>query len=122
MVEGPVGARPDPVPPYWKIFQGFRIALDLKKLLLAAGGIFVTALGWWVLSWLFYPGAASRPQWKDYEDQNNPTASWQRFKRDRSRWELLHRLAGDPHEGAAAVHYDAADFARDPKEYLELVP
>ena len=33
-----------------KLFTAFRVALDLKKLLLAAGGIVVTGLGWWVLA------------------------------------------------------------------------
>ena len=37
-----------------KIFTAFRLAIDVKKLVLAAMGILVTYLGWWVLSKAFY--------------------------------------------------------------------
>jgi hypothetical protein len=37
-----------------KIFGGFRVALDPKKLLLAAAGILVMSIGWWLLACLFY--------------------------------------------------------------------
>src|SRR4051812_22757449 len=93
MAQGQVGAGPDPVPPYRRIFHGFPIALDLKNLLLPAGGIDPTAQGWGVLPYHFY--TPDRPLWKDYEAKNR-TADWQPFKRDRARWNLLHHLAGPP--------------------------
>ena len=37
-----------------ELFRGFQIALDFRKLLLAAGGIFAMALGWYLLSVIFY--------------------------------------------------------------------
>jgi len=37
-----------------KIFTAFKLAIDVKKLLLAAMGILVTYFGWWVLSQAFY--------------------------------------------------------------------
>ena len=40
--------------PWTVLFQGFRVALDLNKLLLAAGGIVVMALSWWLLAIIFY--------------------------------------------------------------------
>src|SRR6266550_4754517 len=39
--------------PWLAIFQGFRIALDFNKLVLAAAGIIVMAFGWWLLAILF---------------------------------------------------------------------
>ena len=40
--------------PWTKLFKAFMVALDIKKLLLAAGGIVTMALGWWLLAFLFY--------------------------------------------------------------------
>src|SRR5438105_2676070 len=39
--------------PWLAIFQGFRVALDFNKLVLAAAGIVVMAFGWWLLAALF---------------------------------------------------------------------
>ncbi|MBM3997491.1 MAG: hypothetical protein FJ303_25595, partial [Planctomycetes bacterium] len=49
-----------------KVFGAFKIALDLKKLTLAAMGIFLVAVGWWVFSWTFYTIRNERgtPEWK----------------------------------------------------------
>ena len=44
--------------PWIELFRGFGVALDLNKLLLAAGGIVTMAFGWWFLSFLF---SASEP-------------------------------------------------------------
>ena len=56
MVEDLDRSRSDNVgkAPWLKIFMGFKLALDPKKLLLAAVGIFVAYLGWWAISWVFY--------------------------------------------------------------------
>jgi len=45
------GRRSSPL--WYKIFGTFWVALDPKKLLLAAAGIFAMWLGWFCLSWLF---------------------------------------------------------------------
>lgn len=39
--------------PWTQLFRGFRIALDLKKLLLAAAGLLLMVAGWSVLTWPF---------------------------------------------------------------------
>jgi hypothetical protein len=45
---------PRPRLPWLEIFRGFQVAMDPKKLLLAAVGIVAMYLGWWILGWLFY--------------------------------------------------------------------
>src|SRR5256885_10058296 len=53
---------------YWgwtELFRTFQVALDPKKLLLAAVGILVMFAGWWVLSRAFY-GSRSAPKDTDY--------------------------------------------------------
>src|SRR4051812_46910953 len=58
--------------PWTELFRGFQVALDPKKLLLAAAGLVVMAAGWWVLGTIFwnsrqrpdpslYPGGADDP-------------------------------------------------------------
>ena len=49
--------------PWTAIFQGFRVALDLNKLFLAAVGILLMAIAWLVLAWIFN---YSKPQWGEY--------------------------------------------------------
>src|SRR5438128_351043 len=40
---------------WWtKLFDAFKVALDPKKLLLAAVGIVAMAVGWWLLAVIFY--------------------------------------------------------------------
>jgi hypothetical protein len=45
---------PRTLPPWTEIFRGFQIAMDPKKLLLAAAGIVIMYAGWWILGWVFY--------------------------------------------------------------------
>jgi hypothetical protein len=54
---------PRTLPPWMEIFRGFQVAMDPKKLLLAAAGIVVMYLGWWILALLFYdlPGSYKQP-------------------------------------------------------------
>src|SRR6266853_55959 len=40
--------------PWTQIFRGFWIALDHKKLLLAAAGILAMSMGWWFISSVTY--------------------------------------------------------------------
>jgi hypothetical protein len=117
MADGPLGSRAEPAPLYKKIFTGFRIALDIKKLLLAAAGIFCTYLGWWFLSFVFYY-PSSRPEWRDYEKKSdNASESFRWFQRDRKRWSRLHELAGPP---SAKVHKDAGDVAQNVDQLNKL--
>jgi hypothetical protein len=41
--------------PFTELFRAFPVALDPKKLLVAAAGVLVMSLGWWLLSAIFYP-------------------------------------------------------------------
>jgi hypothetical protein len=45
--------------PWTELFRGFQVALDPKKLLLAATGLLVMALGWWVLGLIFLTSRAN---------------------------------------------------------------
>jgi hypothetical protein len=60
---------PRTLPPWTEIFRGFQVAMDPKKLLLAAAGIVVMYLGWWILGWLFFdlPGY-KKPSEGDYPE------------------------------------------------------
>src|SRR5262245_53072037 len=107
--------------PWLNIFQGFRIALDFNKLLLAAGGIVVMALGWWFLAVLFN---TSEPEWdqRKYEAragdvENKKKKAWELFREDHERWALRYSAAGNPADRATRT---AADVARDADEYRLL--
>jgi hypothetical protein len=95
--------------PWTEVFRGFQVALDPKKLLLAAGGILVMAIGWWVLAYAFY-SISSEPAWGSGAYQ-----SWAVFQRDRRNWNLLYEAAGD-----APSVYDPNDLAENEKEYAEI--
>lgn len=82
--------------PWTELFRGFRVAMDLNKLLLAAAGIVVMAFGWWILSLIF--GAAydrNPPDWpSSYKATYSPdTAAWAKFKQDRENWNLMNEAA-----------------------------
>ena len=96
--------------PWTQIFRGFWIALDHKKLLLAAAGIVVMALGWWFFSMVFYK-TRHEPKWGGSEYTNN----WEDFRTDRKRWNLLYEAAGD-----APLLPDENDLATNPTEFTEL--
>ena len=56
MAEDQAGLRKDylkELAPWARLFSAFKIALDPKKLLLAAAGILTMALGWYVLAVVF---------------------------------------------------------------------
>src|SRR5579862_9283957 len=97
MAEDSLGQHKNTKPLWTKIFVGFKVALDIKKLLLAAGGILATSLGWWVLAVIFF-NMRSLPQPVDYvggdksEEQNK--VGWDEFKQARTRWNLLYEMAG----------------------------
>jgi hypothetical protein len=119
MAQEPSG--PPAKAPWTKIFTAFKVALDMKKLVLAAAGIFLVALGWWAISWTFY-SMRSFPEWKNFEDKERQEpeqrkAQWNHFKAKRLSWNLLHELAGDPSDHQKE---NAADVAKDLDEYLLL--
>jgi hypothetical protein len=101
------------------IFRTFRVALDPKKLVLAAAGIVVMALGWWLISVAFY-SAKSRPtlpavRTRQEIDKKYPDKSAgerdaierqeietrdREYNEDWDRWLQLHYLAGSGLETA----------------------
>jgi len=57
MAEERIGATDGDSRTYWawtELFRTFQVALDPKKLALAAVGIFAMWFGWWLLSVIFY--------------------------------------------------------------------
>src|SRR5262245_776286 len=92
--------------PWTELFRGFQVALDPKKLLLAAAGILATAVLWWIWGIVFYTQA--RPKWESHEYKDIATRSaregenpdeaskrwtneaWKQFKDDRRKWDILH--------------------------------
>jgi hypothetical protein len=119
MADEPLGQRKETASPWKKIFTAFKLAIDIKKLLLAAAGIVATALGWWVLAVVFY-SMQKMPQWKDVETADKE-AAFSLLKEHRRHWNLLHELAGPTAATKeSAVRVDAADVAKDYTEYKIL--
>jgi hypothetical protein len=104
--------------PWTNIFRCFQIALDPRKLFVAAVGIFVMSFLWWVLSNIFYykapkiddPDYQTSTIQRDFEGKLNPATgknytneelevavaaeARRRFERDYAQWQELDRLAG----------------------------
>src|SRR5262245_50180864 len=116
MADDRFDSRPSPFRdalPWTDLFRTFRVALDPKKLLLAAAGILVMWCGWWVFSWLAYtvypvPVKGTAPSLSKIE-QENPGKTAAEYARDHKkeeeevnkkyddalrRWERMHYLAG----------------------------
>jgi hypothetical protein len=127
MAEDQVGLRteaPRSLPLWTRLFTGFKVARDPKKLLLAAAGIVTMWVGWWVLSVIFY-NARSKPIWDNFKgtfEKNED--SWKAFKEARNAWNLLYEMAGPgPRTLKEAKEYgsfDAGDFANSPEEYDQI--
>jgi hypothetical protein len=115
-------AGPQTKAPWTKIFTAFKVALDLKKLLLAAAGILITSCGWLLLAWIFF-SMHSKPEWAAYEPNNKDATAedrqskWADFSASRRSWNLLLALAGPPSE---KVPEDAGDVAKDSNEFTIL--
>jgi hypothetical protein len=114
-----------PHPRWWawtKIFTGFKVALDPKKLLLAAAGVLVMWIGWAILSWAAF-GLASEPKWKNYEGnaktKEERHAAYTDFKARHDAWNLLYALAGWS-SSAIPVVVEPADVAPTLDEYEAL--
>jgi hypothetical protein len=139
MAEDQVGLRsnqPRELPLWTKLFSGFKVALDPKKLLLAAAGILVMSAGWWVLSLAYYSMSGRIPEWSDYqgklesyagENQQEKTENaWRGFKQDRRSWNLMYAMAAPvPNLGdiknKGEAFYDDADEADTYEEYKDIV-
>ncbi len=129
MAEEQVGVRrdhPREQPSWMKLFTAFKVALDPKKLLLAAAGILVMSFCWWLLSALFFAtfGSDRPPQWKDEGTEATEQARWNDFKQERNRWNLRYKMAGPVpssiKEAEEVAKIDVADVAGSPAEYRKI--
>jgi hypothetical protein len=99
--------------PWMGIFRCFQIALDPRKLVVAAAGILVMSVLWYILSWMFYRDAPKEndPRYsnsvilKEFEGKTKPDGSpyaeadatrigRERFNADLEQWRVLDSLAG----------------------------
>jgi hypothetical protein len=100
--------------PWIRIFRCFQVALDPRKLLVAAAGILVMSLAWWLLSNIFYYKAPNREDSKysndailsEFGDKKKPGTELNytaddarnegdaRFNTDYEQWRILDSLAG----------------------------
>lgn len=117
MADGPDGSTlPVTRPRYqWtEIFRCFQVALDPRKLLVAAAGIVVVSLGWYLLSRTFYreqpnPDApeytnldylrkefkgAKHPDNREYSDDDYRAKGVEKHRKDLAQWVKLDELAG----------------------------
>ena len=117
MADGRNSATPLQSTPLWReIFRGFQIALDPRKLLLAAAGIVSMSVIWWLLSVIFFNlsprplresetysnariqqelGSQTRPGTNEpYREEDLKRIGDERFKADLDRWRILEELAG----------------------------
>jgi hypothetical protein len=99
--------------PWTLLFQGFRVALDPNKLLLAAAGIIVMSCGWWLLSIIFH---YSKPNFGTYNSADyggKPEAAWKAFQEDLRHWTLLHEAAGPADSDETWGPDDVADTPKE---------
>ncbi len=98
---------------WMEIFRCFQVALDPRKLLVAALGILVMSFLWWLLSVIFYSKAPERglpeytntaiqndynnkkkPDGTGYDDADYTRIANERFATDLEQWRVLDALAG----------------------------
>ncbi|QEL18965.1 hypothetical protein [Limnoglobus roseus] len=97
-----------------EIFRCFQVALDPRKLLVAAAGIVAVALGWYLLSSVFYrskPNAeaqeytnveylqkeykgAKHPDGREFSADDYRTKGTEKYRKDVAQWAKLYELAG----------------------------
>src|SRR3954467_5542964 len=83
-----------PLLPWTELFRAFQVALDLNKLLLAAAGIAVMALGWWLLALVFSIGESRvPPDWPGQFNADN-AQEWAEFRKSRLHWNLMNEAVG----------------------------
>jgi hypothetical protein len=99
--------------PWIEIFRCFQIALDPRKLFVAAAGILVMSFAWWLLSAMFWYKAPTRDEseyttdiQKKYADKKKPDSNepyteedikrigTEKFDADKEQWKVLDGLAG----------------------------
>jgi hypothetical protein len=106
-------------PGWTRLFGVFKVALDYKKLLLAAAGILVMSFGWWLLAFLAFSLAGNAPTWDPAAYGGTEAEGWKLFKERRQQWNFLYRLAGTPPD-KGPVRPDAADLADTLAEYEQI--
>ncbi|MBA4189346.1 MAG: hypothetical protein C0467_15220 [Planctomycetaceae bacterium] len=98
---------------WMEIFRCFQVALDPRKLLVAAVGILVMSFMWWLLSVIFYSKApeTSEPQYQNstiqrelgdkkkpdgtaYTEEDFRRIAHERYSTDMEQWRVLDSLAG----------------------------
>lgn len=115
MAEERIGTASSESQTYWawtELFRTFQVALDPKKLILAASGIVAMYVGWWLLSVIFF-SARSEPRDLDFpaanyqsdtvtEEQAKQRAA-EKYYAAQARYRLLYSLAapGDPNSKEA---------------------
>ena len=122
--------------PWTELFRCFQVALDPRKLLVAAAGILAMALGWYLLSAIFYSSPPSRSEdrynltviEKELRDKTNPKTGKayteedraaireQRFADDLKQWQVQAELAGPGGQLRTMPWYEN----RGPNPYLFL--
>lgn len=107
MAEERIGTPEGEARTYWawtELFRTFQVALDPKKLVLAAAGILVMWFGWYVLSCVFAAGRAE-PKDTDYDpayfqktygyDEERARLAWQEdYQARKAEYIRFYRLAG----------------------------
>ncbi len=110
--------------PWTELFRGFQIAMDLNKLLLAAAGIVVMAVGWKILAVIFGAGYGPQPTWPGSYDSRSAdhARNFQDFKSDRDQWNLMHEAAnaGDVPDSDLQLRYQVEDIAGTYDEYTRV--
>jgi hypothetical protein len=126
MAEEQFGARKEGArewPGWTRLFGAFKVALDYKKLLLAAAGILVMAFGWWLLSVLAFNLVGGMPKWSEPDQfrSGNQTdkEAYANFKESRRWWNFTLRMAGPPGR-EPWMRPDVADVADTLDEYKSI--
>ena len=112
--------------PWTILFQGFRVALDPNKLLLAAAGLLTMSFLWWLTSVIF---DYNRPVWPgSYESEvssslpqetERTNEAWKNYKTDLAKWKVMHKAAGSTSPDDV---YDIDDFADSYDEKDKILP
>jgi hypothetical protein len=127
--------------PWTELFRGFRVAIGLSKLALAAAGILVMSLLWYVLAVIFF-NFTSKPDWESgnytqrhlSEPETNPDRpgepaergpraahQWRDFLEDRQNWNLMLETAGPaPADEAEVQTFDPGDLADNLPQYKAI--
>ncbi|MFO0848612.1 MAG: hypothetical protein U0871_08665 [Gemmataceae bacterium] len=99
-----------------QLFRTFQVALDPRKVAVAAAGVLATALGWFLLSYVFYGMVGAKPEraddtrygnsvvrkqlpdkkadGKDYSEEDLRAEGDRVFLKDFNQWKVAHDLAG----------------------------